>query len=275
MKPFSQLRVLKKERRPVRFLLSRILSRFGFWRFFRIAFPGYSLRLHPAAVSLRLWVDRDSRNDDVNFIRALLRPGDTYIDIGANIGQLALAASTCVGSNGKVYAFEPHPRTILYLRDNIALNGITNVVTAHAAVGARAGWCMISDGPSDDQNRVGNTGFCVLQIRLDDFFPHVPVRLLKIDVEGYEEEVLRGCEGLLQSSEFVYFESCEEHATRYGSTCHDTIALLEQHGFSTFQLIGSVLHPVSRHDQFGVCRNLIATRDIDHLKSLIAFSFSA
>lgn len=270
MKLLPQLLILKKERRPARFLLSRLLRKSGLWRFFHIAFPEYRLRLHPAAVSLRLWIDGNERTDDVNIIRLLLRPGDTYIDVGANVGQLALEASSCVGIHGKVYAFEPHPQTIRYLQDNIELNRVTNVVAAHVAVGRRPGWCMISDGPSDDQNRVGNIGISVLQIRLDEVFHHQTVRLLKIDVEGYEEHVLQGCEQLLKNTDFVYFESCEEHARRYGSTCHDTIALLERNGFSTFQLIGSLLHPVKRHNQFDVCRNLIATRDVESLTTLTA-----
>lgn len=60
-------------------------------------------------------------------IRKILRPGDIFIDIGANIGYFSVLAARLVGPTGRVFAFEPVPPTVERLRHNIKINGVNNI----------------------------------------------------------------------------------------------------------------------------------------------------
>jgi FkbM family methyltransferase len=66
-------------------------------------------------------------NDELVFVSKFLRPGDYFIDIGANIGLFSLIASKVVGNEGMVFSFEPTPKTFKRFTDNIELNGCTNI----------------------------------------------------------------------------------------------------------------------------------------------------
>jgi FkbM family methyltransferase len=143
-----------------------------------------------------------------------LAPGDVCVDVGANIGYYTLLASRIVGARGHVYALEPAPATYAELRDNLELNGVTNVTAIEVAAGADDGSGALYAGPP------GNTGQASMQVptgtlgasidertdvtvrRLASVVAdvHRPrLRLVKIDVEGAEFAVLRGLEPLLEA----------------------------------------------------------------------------
>ncbi len=67
-----------------------------------------------------------------------VKPGDVVYDIGANVGFFTLLASVLAGPEGHVYAFEPLPRNIRYLRRHLALNGVTNATVVEQAISDRA-----------------------------------------------------------------------------------------------------------------------------------------
>ncbi len=261
MKLSTCIEILKEEKKPLRFLASRIIRKLGLTRFFRIHCEGFLLRLHPASISMRLWVEGADRNEDLDVLKKVLRPGDTYIDIGANIGHLCLAASTFVTEKGRVFAFEPHPRTYRFLCENLALNDSENIVAVQAALGEATGFSNISDGPSDDQNRIGDTGFTTVTLRLDDLFPSINVKLLKIDVEGAEQAVLLGCGGLLDRVDVIYCEIFEQNAERYGYSGASLVEFLMAKRFTVFRLEGESLERVSEKDCFSECQNLLACKD--------------
>ena len=100
-----RLRKLREHPRPGRFILGRILWRSGLSPLFVREMPrGFRVRFYPTSISAALWSNPSSRTEDEDFVWAVLRPGDRYIDAGANIGQLALAASKRVGPEGEVIA---------------------------------------------------------------------------------------------------------------------------------------------------------------------------
>lgn len=96
---FSKLKVVFQQRRPLRFLFSRLLrdstllDRFKF----HYNYEGFSIRLTRSALSLALWIDRDDRKGDWIFISRVLSLGDVFVDVGAHIGHLSLLASKVVG----------------------------------------------------------------------------------------------------------------------------------------------------------------------------------
>ena len=63
-------------------------------------------------MSATLWLNPDYSNSDIEYIKQYLKKGDTYVDIGANIGHLALAASNLVGTNGTTIAVEGNKRIV-------------------------------------------------------------------------------------------------------------------------------------------------------------------
>ena len=137
-----------------RFLMSRVLWYTGAGRFCVIERSGYKLRVFPTALSTALWLDRSERTDDERFLQTYLDSGDTFLDIGANIGTHALAAASRVGPAGRVVAFEPHPKTFGFLKQSIALNGFRNIETFCLGLGDVGGVYRFADDKCDDQNEV-------------------------------------------------------------------------------------------------------------------------
>jgi FkbM family methyltransferase len=135
------------------------------------------------------------------WMRKALRPGDGFVDVGANAGYFTLLASRAVGPSGYVVAIEPSARTRAALEANLARNGADNVRTVGAAVGAavatvpfyRAEW---NDAESSTVQRPGlvleaNVRTAPLPTLLTSD-EAAGTSVVKIDVEGAEAEVLRG-----------------------------------------------------------------------------------
>jgi FkbM family methyltransferase len=120
--------------------------------------------------------------------------GDTVLDIGANIGLVSLRLSKRVGPTGSVHAFEPNPAISDRLRASLDRNEITNVHVHQVALGAADSTMRLSvpEGNAGAASFLHNRGqsIDVPVKRLDDFDlrPH----FAKMDVEGFEDQVLRG-----------------------------------------------------------------------------------
>lgn len=141
--------------------------------------------------------------EDMGFVLHFLRPGDLFVDVGANIGSYSLLAAA---TGARVVSFEPVPATFEALRDNINinLNRIGSQVDArNQAVGASVGkLTMIAD--QDTMNKAVGASYYrgqtieVPQTTLDDALKQSGApKLIKIDVEGFETEVLRGAQAIM------------------------------------------------------------------------------
>lgn len=232
------LRILSEQKRPLRFLFSRLLMKSGLSSRLTIDQGGFRLRFHPTALSAALWIDPHDRDADYRFLEAVLEPGNVVVDVGANIGNTALAAASRVGASGRVVAFEPHPRTHAFLLENVALNGARQVEVHNAAVGAKAGTVKFTSLSADDINRVlgpgeADSGLTVPVRTLDEALAALPrIDLLKIDVEGYERSVLEGASAVLGRTECVFYESVESDCAREGYSTADLVDLLASRGFT-------------------------------------------
>jgi FkbM family methyltransferase len=160
-----------------------------------------------------------------------LRPGDTVIDVGANIGYNTLFAAACVGPRGRVIAVEPAQDNLTILYANLVRNNLHNVfVLPYAAGAARERKQFFLRGDVSAVNSLYQENFYhpitqtveVLALPLDDLAIANP-RLVKIDVEGGELEVLHGMTGLLHPTPPILI--VEWHPTLQQAAGHPADAL--------------------------------------------------
>jgi FkbM family methyltransferase len=210
---------------------------------------GFRMKFSSSLMARNLWVDPDFYAEAVEGVLSRLEPGDTFVDVGANIGLLSIAAATKVYPGGKVVAIEPHPRTFHHLMENVKLNGYANVYCNQTAVGEEEGVTSLTERDDDSENGVGADGIAVTLRRIDSMTPPGPIALLKIDVEGYELFALRGATETLSRTHSVLYESFAPLAERYGYECGEVDALLEEQGFAVRRLnaLDCVAERVSQH----------------------------
>jgi FkbM family methyltransferase len=135
-------------------------------------------------------------------------PGDLVADVGAHHGYFSLLLSRWVGARGKVYAFECLPENADIATRNVALNRLQNMEVVRKAVGAHAGAVEIVSNSGGVLGRRGPDVSLLKaeMITLDEFFPDRVPDLLKIDVEGYEYEVLKGAHRCLAARPKIALE---------------------------------------------------------------------
>ena len=140
---------------------------------------------------------------------ALLRPGDTFVDVGAHIGFFSLLASSLVGSQGKVYAFEADTTLFQILHSNA-------LAYPWLVPSLRAVWNESGSATFSNPRQTGESGWgklavvrneghttSVQAISLDDWYENVsspPIRLIKIDAEGSEPFILEGAQRVIAST---------------------------------------------------------------------------
>ncbi|HMX39150.1 MAG TPA: FkbM family methyltransferase [Saprospiraceae bacterium] len=139
--------------------------------------------------------------EDMFFALHFLRKGDLFVDIGANVGSFTLLASAEVGA--RTIAAEPLPSTFQHLIDNVRINDIESLVDAHnIGLGGQQGVLKFTQS-LDTINHVareGETGTVDVPVdTLDHLLEGKDPTLLKIDVEGFETEVVRGAGATLQN----------------------------------------------------------------------------
>jgi FkbM family methyltransferase len=147
-----------------------------------------------------------------------LKPGDVFVDVGANIGYFTLLASQLVGDDGLVMAFEPSHNNLAFLAENLHLNRASNVLLFSAALSDSGGiskltlpWAFnfgvasLGMGPSANHTDPFAGGFTrTPRWSLDGVLESIggtrAIRMAKIDAEGHEPQVLRGMEACLKAS---------------------------------------------------------------------------
>ena len=257
--------VLRAHPRPARLAAARLLEWSGLSPLLTIPQDGYRLRFYPTNTSANLWIKSGERVHGLDLFRTYCRPGETAVDVGANIGEVSLLLGQGVGAAGRVYAFEPNPRIYGYLLGNLALNRRANVTARNLAVGAAEGTVWMSDGKRDDMNRIEDAGTLAVRCStLDQEIPAAAIALLKIDVEGSELHVLQGGRGSLARTACINCEMGEAHHRRYGYGMSDLIAYLRAQGFETFvEAPARILRPVTSAFAEPGGHELIAVRDVE------------
>jgi FkbM family methyltransferase len=143
-----------------------------------------------------------------HLVQAVLRPGMRFVDIGAHVGYFTVLAGKLVGPEGRVWAFEPHPRNFELLLANLDRNGIGNARCFKRAVTDKTGPAELFAAPGntgdhrlyESYDEARRSSF-VTAVALDDVHEiQRPVDFVKVDVQGVEEAALRGMRGLIEAS---------------------------------------------------------------------------
>ena len=176
-------------------------------------------------------------------IQCFLKPGDVFIDVGANLGMHTLAAAHAMRGRGRIIAFEPFETTQRLLAKSIWMNGFSELVEIHqAAVSNHDGHQMLFLGPTSGHNSLYNLAPASTQspqsvevplVRLDSVVPpDTHIDLIKIDVEGAELEVLESAKAIIAANPSIALivEFGFSHLARTGHTTKDWLAAFQDLG---------------------------------------------
>lgn len=177
------------------------------------------------------------------------------IDVGAHIGFVTLLIAKNYRDR-KVYAFEAASSTYRSLKGNLELNGIKNVEAHNLAITDYEGTVNFNSNP---RYRATNS----IALESDPYIVSTPcttidsftakhdieqIALLKIDVEGYEDSVLRGAEEALKNTHMVFYEVCPSNTQKAGTDIELPFRILTKHGFKIHRLDNGSLVPALLSD---------------------------
>ena len=173
------------------------------WRVARLPFGALAEVDLKLPFEQNIWLEREEW-DELVLLNNLLGKGETFIDVGANIGTWSLVAAKIAGEDGKVLSVEPNPKTAERLRKNVELNSFGNVNVIEGAASDNEGTCFLTCPQEHNlASIVTEKDEGSLEVRsftLDGVIDEVSITSvagIKIDAEGHELEVLKGAEGLL------------------------------------------------------------------------------
>ena len=211
--------------------------------------------LNDAYIGRSLDVYGEYSEGEIALFRQLLRPGDVAVDVGANIGALTVGMARLVQPQGMIHAFEPQRAIFDILSGNIRLNGLTNVTAYRRAVGSQRGTTRVPPLDYAATNNFGGValgsveGEPVEVVTIDDLGLS-RLRLLKVDVEGMESEVVMGARATIARLQpALYIENDRADRSRR------LILLLFEIGYRLWWHITPLFNPQNffhhPHDVFG------------------------
>ncbi|MCC6578881.1 MAG: FkbM family methyltransferase [Phycisphaeraceae bacterium] len=183
-------------------------------------------------------------------LRQALRPGDRFIDIGANIGMISLLAAKCVGPHGRVDAFEPNPHCAKRIADSLVLNDLHHVAVHNIALGKESGQltltvltehtgtATLAEIPDVDRGLITRQ-YDVRVLRGDDVLKPAdgPAAVVKIDVEGFECRVIDGLTEILRRDRpLLMTEVVSKWLERAGDSASRLFQLLDAMGYQPWAL---------------------------------------
>lgn len=175
---------------------------------------------------------------EMKFLQAYLRPGDNFLDIGANTGVYTILASSYIGPDGHIDAFEPIERTAARIEEQAALNGLRNLHVHRLAVCDEDGELEFGYSSNDatmhlrrpseqEQSKLRVRG-----TRLDSFEPYRNYAVGKMDIEGAEPLALAGAkERLRLANPPVWLIELAGYSTCYGISSEAVVRQLGDAGF--------------------------------------------
>jgi FkbM family methyltransferase len=208
-------------------------------------FKPYLKKKNIEGVVFDFWIgDRDGRDwydlqctdpvwVEMRFIKDhLIERGDVVLECGGHHGCTAIVLSNWVGVGGKVVTFEPSPANCDIIEKNLRQNGLTNVTLERKAVGAERGITTISDASNSSVTLPGE-GFEVELTCMDEYRQLKPT-FLKIDVEGFEMQVLQGAKEILATRPKIALEIHTDRLSGYGASVQDLFRLIDVENYKVW-----------------------------------------
>lgn len=206
----------------------------------------FEMRVDPHD-SLNLVVNPNADPDEISLLRSHLEPGDTALDVGANIGFYTLHMAQCVGPSGKVIAIEPEPENFDLLEHNVSRNEFDNVELHRVAASSQEGSAELEINRENlGMHRITENTSESETIRI----PTVPieqlvgegtqVKFVKLDVEGHELEALKGMAAIIEGSKDLKFliEFNPSSLVASGTHPRDLLEFLSEFGF-VYEIAGT------------------------------------
>ena len=203
---------------------------------------------------------------ELAYLKRVLAPGSVFVDAGACYGIYTLAASAIVGRRGRVIAFEPAARAFVVLQHNLELNGVTNVRPYPAALTEKQSRTWLYRHPNVGCDSLGRDGSFtdygeeVATESLDGVLRQLPTRsvdVMKLDVQGAEELILRGALATLRAHHpVVIFEVYPEGTIPLGLAPYGAWQLLGELGYQFFVVEDD--ETLTRVESPPVNRNVVA-----------------
>ncbi len=244
---------------------------------------GSRFRLHNEIESHSMWIRATQEEAGSRFARAYLRPGDTFVDIGANIGRYTVPASRIVGPNGRVIALEPTSSTCKALRENVELNAIRNTTVLQMAVSS-------INGTVDFWEYPGASTLNGMHVRANKSARKISVEsrtgvgiadlaggridLLKVDTEGLEPIILSSFGSRLSDIPCIIFECSKANYQRAGFTISEMLSFLHSQHRHQYEFTADGGLAEIRGDVYEIVNTeLITVVDEANLTERVAGSF--
>lgn len=248
-----------------KFIVSLPIFRQKYFAFHKYIFKPYRLFdgvkkniVYRGSIKLNLdlgdWIQQqlyflgDYEKSEIDYLYSILKEGDTFMDVGGNIGLFSLNASKIVGNAGKVYAFEAFKPNYEKFSKHLTINDFKNVTLEHLAVSEDIGFIEILYNES-----YGNVGMAssyledftakekVPSISLDGYVKdkEIPkINLIKIDIEGGEFSALKGMSEILTHQQPKIIIEINNIALKSSGHSEDElIQILLQKGYSKTKIL--------------------------------------
>lgn len=247
----------------------------------------FTVDLRDEVVGSLLYLQGEYEPEVQRLLRAIDLRGAVCVDIGAHMGLHTVLMSELAGPEGRVYSFEPQSRNFDLLQRNIAANGLQNVQARRAAVGDREGHCrMAVHATNFGDHRVagGSEGAEeVPMVTVDSVLSGVTgkIGLIKIDVQGYETNVIRGMRETLRRNPNVilFIEVFPEGLEAAGSSASELVELLRELDFDGWEFHDFRLIPCQQPHIYDLIRggkyqDLVLSRRGERITGILARLYS-
>ncbi|MFK7848118.1 MAG: FkbM family methyltransferase [Rhodothermales bacterium] len=171
----------------------------------------------------------------------LITPSDTFVDVGANIGAYSVGLSPFI-KNGKIISFEPNPRALHYLEENIKLNDIKNITVNKVGLSDRDEDAILFTSSlttaSINKNKESVQKECISLITLDKYCEENDINnidVLKVDVEGHEVKCIKGAiEIIKKSKSMVLVMEIDDNCLNAGSSKQEVFEFIRSLDFKAY-----------------------------------------
>lgn len=232
------------------------------WRFAQVsgrfrcrAVEGYEIEADASdTIGFHLYYWGAWEPNEAHVIRRMLKPGGTFLDVGANIGVFTLQAARVVGPSGHVIAIEATPDTAARLAANLKLNDARHVVVHQLAVSDKPGVVSINRrfagniGSNQISTTVVEGEETIPCSTIDALVGEQPIDFVKMDIEGAELLAVRGMQKILArpNGPDVMLEVTPSWLPKFGGDADGLIDLFEANGYGYRQVGDRRLTPVDR-----------------------------